>query len=76
MTVFVLDRHSPACKLHHLSPIFFVEVKQGSLSQRSLEIQTKNSSSAFTIKMVLKSVYKICILEYFINIWESAGIYH
>lgn len=36
VTVFVLDRHTPACKLHHLSAMPSVEVKQRSLPQGSL----------------------------------------
>lgn len=36
MTVFVLDRHAPPCKLHHLAPVLSVEVEQGSLLQAGL----------------------------------------
>lgn len=36
VTVFILNGHTPACKLHHLSPLPPVEVKQWSLLQGSL----------------------------------------
>lgn len=37
VTVFVLDRHAPTGKLHHLSSMCPVEIKQRSLLQGSLE---------------------------------------
>lgn len=37
VAVFVLDRHAPAGKLHHLSSVCPVEIKERSLLQGSLE---------------------------------------
>lgn len=37
VAVFVLDRHAPAGKLHHLSSMCTVEIKEWSLLQGSLE---------------------------------------
>ena len=36
VAVFVLDGHTPACELHHLSPLLPVEVKQLGLLHGSL----------------------------------------
>lgn len=42
VTVFVLDRHAPAGKLHHLSSMCPVEIKQRRLLQGSLEGDEEN----------------------------------
>lgn len=50
VAVFVLDRHAPAGKLHHLSSTCTVEVKEWSLLQGSLEGGLRHRSDLGTKK--------------------------
>lgn len=48
VTVFVLDRHAPAGKLHHLASVGPVEIKQRSLLQGSLKRGSRSQSEKQT----------------------------
>lgn len=60
VTVFVLDGHAPAGKLHHLPTLGPVEVKQGRLLQGSLEEMRRHHDS---FSFNFNKDYHVIILE-------------